>query len=306
MNKRKIKYPDFVDEKNIKIENYGYDNNKFRFLLKVPFKTSGQNYMKIIMKNPSVASEEICDMTMIKVCNATYNAGYDGVIIMNLFPYRATHAEEVYHHFYKSDKGLYDKAISTNKEIIKSVCTNSEVVFAWGTNTINKTKLFDEIYDKMANDIIEIVRCCAKSASAPRYDKQGKHPIHALRWKKTILIENEDNYTTDEKHLVLHRNMFGPTAEVCNTNPEDFSIYCYKKNEICIPDCDGCEYFRGDEEGLGRDCEWEDFEGNLSYDESVIQNYEKIFEYDRVQYAKKCLCKKDVDKYMDWVKNYEK
>ena len=45
MNKRKVKYPDFVDEKNIKIENYGYDNNKFRFLLKVPFKTSGQNYI---------------------------------------------------------------------------------------------------------------------------------------------------------------------------------------------------------------------------------------------------------------------
>lgn len=258
------------------------------------------------MKNPSVANELKCDMTMIKVCNATFKAGFDGVVIMNLFPFRATHAKDLYNKFYNADRELYENAISTNKKIIKNICAGSDVVFAWGTNTIHKTNNFDTVYDQLAEDVIEIIRNCATSACSPCLTKQGKHPIHALRWWSEILIEDENQDVADEKHPVLHHNMFGPTAEICNANPEDLSIYCYKKNEICIPDCDGCKYFRGDEEGLGRTCEWEDFDGNISFNESVIQNYEKLLEYDRVQYAKKCSCKKDVDEYMEWIKNYEK
>ncbi|MBO5135842.1 MAG: DUF1643 domain-containing protein [Clostridia bacterium] len=311
MSERNIKYPDFVDVENIKVENYGYDDEKFRFLLKVPFKTDSKNYLRVIMKNPSVANEQKCDMTMIKVCNATYKAGFDGVWIMNLFPYRATYAVDVYSKFYEADKALYEMAISTNKQIIKELCTDSEVIFAWGTNTIRKTKAFDMVYDQMANDVIEIIEHCAKGACSPCLDKSAKHPIHALRWWNTILeekaetIEDVDDMK-DEKHMVLHRNMFGPSAEVCNSNPKDLEIYCYKRNEICVPDCTGCEYFRESEMGNGIACEWEDFDGNFSYNESVIRNDEKVLEYDRVQYAKKCSCKEDVDKYMNWIINYEK
>lgn len=311
IEERIIKYPEFVDVENIKVENYGYDDEKFRFLLTVPFKSNGNNYIRVIMKNPSVANEKKCDMTMIKVCNATFRAGFDGVVIMNLFPFRATCATDVYDKFYNADKKLYEKAISTNKKVVKELCASSEVIFAWGTNTIRKTKGFDVVYNQIAEDVIEIVRTYATSACSPCLDKQGKHPIHALRWWNEILIEgkndfNENQDIIDEKHLVLHHNMFGSTAEICNTNPEDLSIYCYKKNAICIPDCDGCKYFRGDEEGLGRACEWEDFDGNISCNESVVQNQEKILEYDRVQYAKKCFYKKHVDEYMEWIKNYEK
>lgn len=311
MNERKIQYPDFVVRENIKVENYGFDNEKFRFLLTVPFKSNGNKFLRVIMKNPSVANEQKCDMTLRKVCNATYKAGYDGVVIMNLFPFRAKYAVDVYDKFYDADKGLYERVISTNKKIIEEVCTDSYVVFAWGTNTIRKIKSFDMVYDQTANDIIEIVSSCAIGACSPRLDKYGKHPIHGLRWGEEILIDGgnifeDDVIEEDEKHPVLHRNMFGPTAEVCNTNPDDLKIYCYRKNEICEPECEGCKYFRGDEDGLGIDCEWEDFDGNISKNESVIQNYERLLEYDRVQYAKKCFLKKDVDEYMEWIKNYEK
>lgn len=137
----------------------------------------------------------------------------------------------------------------------------------------------------------------------------GKYPLHALMWWNEILIESGvlvDGFEPDAKHLVLHHNMFGPSAEVCNTTPVDLHIYCYKRNKICIPDCKKCKYFRGDENGLGIACEWEDFEGNISWDESVIQHCERALEYDRVQYAKTTLCKKDLDRYMEWLKNYEK
>ncbi len=310
MGERKIKYPIFVDEERIEIENYGYDNDDFRFLLRVPFKSGGFNYLRVIMKNPSVANEEKCDMTMRKVCNAAYEADYDGVIVMNLFPFRSKKAKCVYEKFYLNNKELFKKAIAKNKIIIKEVCTDQNVVFAWGTNTIQKTKEFDEFYDTMAHDVIEIVRKCAAGAGAPRLDKSLKYPIHALRWHKEILTEGggfpPPKYEFDEKHPVLHRNMFGTTAEVCNTNPKDLEIYCYRKGEICLPVCEGCKHWRGDEGGLGRDCEWNDFDGNISSYESVIQNYEKYSEYDRAQYAKKMTSKKDLDSYIDWIKNYEK
>ena len=302
MNERKIKYPKFVDAENIKVENYGYDDEKFRFLLIVPFKSSGNKFLRVIMKNPSVANEQKCDMTLRKVCNATYKAGCDGVVIMNLFPFRAKYASDVYENFYNADKELYESAMAINKQIIKNTCTDSYVVFAWGTNTIRKINSFDVIYDKIANDIIDVISSCSIAACAPCLDKHGKHPIHGLRWWNEILIEGGKVFENDtseeaEKHPVLHRNMFGPTAEVCNTNSEDLEIYCYRKNEICKPECEGCKYFRGDEEGLGRDCEWNDFDGNLSDDERVIQNYEKFLEYDRVQYAKKSFYNKDVEEY---------
>ena len=50
MKEKEIQYPDFVVRENIKVENYGYDNEKFRFLLTVPFKSNGNKFLRVIMK----------------------------------------------------------------------------------------------------------------------------------------------------------------------------------------------------------------------------------------------------------------
>ena len=303
-----MNYPDFVDSTNISVDNFGYSSDNFRFLLKVPFKTNGHNFLRVIMKNPSTASEKCCDNTKIKVCNAAKEAEYDGIIIINLFPFRSKEASNIYSKFY-IENSLYKETMQLNKEIIKSVCTNADVVFAWGTNTIKKNKSFNEVYNNVANDVVDIIMSCTSNIHTPHITKQGMHSIHGLRWWRTILVENDcfsTNTIIDEKHLVLHHNMFGPSAEVCNTNPNDLTIYCYKENEILSPNCENCEYFRGTDNNLGVICEWNDFDGNLSRNERVIQNSEKTLEYDRVQYAKTCTRKKDLDEYMDWIINYEK
>ena len=189
MVERKIKYPEYVNKNNISVENFGYDNENFRFVLKVPFFTEGENYLRVIMKNPSVASESKCDMTMRKVCNAAYEAKYDGVIIMNLFPFRAQQATDVYKNFYK-DKSLFAKAIETNKKAIRQICENENVVFAWGTNTINNSKEFSLLYDNLSEEIMQIVINCANSALAT-YVNNSTKPLHGLRWWKTILSEKD-------------------------------------------------------------------------------------------------------------------
>ena len=295
MECKEIRYPDFVDKKNIEVKNYGYDE-KFRFLLKVPFNKTGENYLNVIMKNPSYASEQQCDRTMLKVCHAAYTAKYDGVFIMNLFPYRSKEAHGVFSNFYLSDKELYKTAMALNRQVIKEVCSNGEVVFAWGNNTIKKNKTFDAAYDEIASNITDIVKNCAKRVLPSFLNKNGKHPIHGLRWWHTILNDVRNDYekehmSTRNKHPVLHRNIFGLSAEICNSNQKDFEIYCYKRNKICIPDCTDCKYFRPVGMDMEIDCEWEDFDGNYSLDERIVQNYEKHLEYNRVQNIKSILKK---------------
>jgi len=186
---RKIGHPEFVDLQNIKTENYGYDDKAFRFFLTVPFKEGGQNFLYVIMKNPSVANEKNGDMTMLKVCHAAKNAGYCGVAVMNLFPYRATCAPDVYTGFYRGDTALYEKATATNKQIIKENCTGKNVVYAWGNNTICGRKDFCEVYNRMADDIVGIVGACAKKAWAAQMNKSKTHPVHALTWSYDILAK---------------------------------------------------------------------------------------------------------------------
>ena len=201
---------------------------------------------------------------------------------------------------------LYEETMAKNREIIKANSQEASVVFAWGTNTINGKADFTLLYDNLAEEIKGIVISCAERAESIRKNN-SKYPLHALRWHYDILVEGSfGEVVHDKKHMVIHRNMFGPSAEVANCNPKDLEIFCYKRNSICNPDCTDCKYLHNSEMGQGIACEWEDFGGNISTDERVIQNHEKFLEYDRAQLVKKFFCKKDVDHFMELCINYEK
>lgn len=88
-----------------------------------------------------------------------------------------------------------------------------------------------------------------------------------------------------DKHLVYHHNMFGPSCEVANANcDDDFMIYCHKEHKICIPtQCNMCSHFGGDEMGCGKCCVWEDADEEIIGDEHVVQHDEAYFEFQRVE-----------------------
>ncbi len=291
MKERTIKYPEFVDTSNITVENYGYDSNNFRFVLKVPFKTIGNNFLRVIMKNPSKANEEKCDMTMIKACKAAHKASYDGIIVMNMFPYRATIATDLYKNYYNTNNDLYIRSMKTNIDVLEKNCFDADVVFAWGTNTIHQTKSFDTVYNEIANTIKDCVLKCSR-----REIKAGEKNLHALRWSENILIENNNINEVNSKNtrLVIHHNMFGASCEVAGLNNEDdFKIYCYKNHKICVPKCNNCPFFGGDEMGKGISCIWEDPFIDITTDEHIVQHDEIYMEFERVE---------NHDFYLDMIK----
>ena len=99
--------------------------------------------------------------------------------------------------------------------------------------------------------------------------------------KRVCVMKNKEN----DKHLVKHHNMFGPSCEIAGlNNEEDFKIYCHLERKICIPTkCDRCKYFAGDEMGKGICCEWEESYDHVSVEDYPVQHDEVYFELQRVE-----------------------
>lgn len=90
-----------------------------------------------------------------------------------------------------------------------------------------------------------------------------------------------------KKHLVYHRNMYGPSCEVASVNnKEDFKIYCYRENKVCIPNCNGCLYWAGDEMGKGMCCNWEEYYSDVFKQEHIVQHRDVQKEFKRVNKLK--------------------
>jgi len=302
------RYPDFVDTEHVKDD---CDICKgCRFSLTIPFKGGEEKeFLRVIMKNPSTADSSRCDKTAFNVCNNAYYAGYGGVIILNLYPLQATKAGEVYDLFINNNE-RFEWLKVMNIEKIDELCNDADVVFAWGSNTIRDNKKFREEYDAMIAWVTQIVtQGCAKSALAISMPG-AKYPVHPQRgWnnkyflketleaseltddKKKLTPDDEEywrshycdrmiNPELDKKRLVIHHNMFGPSAQFTAINNEDdYKIYCRKEHNVVKPNCVGCNYWYSDEMGNGRACLWDDY---FDEEERIIPNDKKEKEFDRV------------------------
>ena len=186
-----IKYPCFVKQSGITCQG----SNGYRFLLTIPFNGFFQkNEMVVIMKNPSSASITTCDRTISKVCHTAYNNGYSGVIILNLFPYRATIATDV-QFFYCKDN--YHRIMEINLKIIKKVCTARDVVFAWGKDSVKGRRIFPDYYDKAVQAVTSTItsntyyamRCTCKYKHCSSQNHPSiRYPLHGLAWSNNSTL----------------------------------------------------------------------------------------------------------------------
>ena len=101
-------------------------------------------------------------------------------------------------------------------------------------------------------------------------------------WKKIYEFAKKEQIFLNEKHLVYHHNMFGPSCEIESiSDSNDFKIYCHKEHKICIPkNCDKCKFFGGSEMGTGICCIWEE---SLENTEHVVQHDEAYMEFQRIE-----------------------
>lgn len=182
-----MKYPSFVNIPGIK----SLGTNGYRFSLYIPFNNNGRE-LCVILKNPSTASTLSADSTICKVCNVAHKNGYSSVTVYNLFPYRSTLSSGVIS-FYTSK--YYNNIMQVNLNIILAGCIGKDTVFAWGTNTISRRKIYAAMYNNAITSITSIIttntfyvrKCkCIYNQNVPCRNNNVHHlvryPLHGLRW----------------------------------------------------------------------------------------------------------------------------
>lgn len=187
---KEIKYPTFV---NItKIIECGSKNCRYK--LYIPFFNSADTKgdLIVILKNPSVANTRFTDVTVNKVCHVARNHNYCSVTIMNLFPYRATKSVNLIPFIRRSD---FATIMQINNALLARACVGKDVVLAWGTNTISKSKSISLMYNLLTANTYTLTKSIAKNLFFVKNPKckgscnhckilchYKKYPFHAQRW----------------------------------------------------------------------------------------------------------------------------
>jgi hypothetical protein len=87
----------------------------------------GDNPLVFIMLNPSTADEKDDDPTIRRCRGFAKDLGYDGLIVVNLYAYRATRPKDLW-------KINSDPVGDYNDDFIIRLCEGRDVCCAWGAN----------------------------------------------------------------------------------------------------------------------------------------------------------------------------
>lgn len=146
----------------------GEKNDQWRFTLG----KSGNRKLFTIGLNPSTASQEKSDTTVAKVEAVATRAGYDGFVMLNLYPVRATD-------FNKLPNQVNIEAFSTNLASIEAIVKEESdpvIWAAWGENILAREYFF-------ASAVELIARLKKYNVSWRRFGDLTKsgHPRHPSR-----------------------------------------------------------------------------------------------------------------------------
>ena len=150
---------------------YHHDEPLTRYSLGV----EGENPLICFGVNPSTAKPGNLDPTVASVARFAFEQGYDGWIMFNLYPQRATNPDKMHKHFQKK---IHDK----NMEVIEALTRDvgADVWCAWGTLIEKRgylSRCMQEIYEVLDGN------GCSYFTRG-RISKAG-HPHHPLYLKKT-------------------------------------------------------------------------------------------------------------------------
>ncbi len=139
---------------------------------------SGSQTLLTIGLNPSSATREKADVTVARVEQAATLNGYDGFIMLNLYPVRSTDFNEL------PSEGNQD-AISKNLAVIEELVSNTSdpvVWTAWGESIKARRYFIDSAYRLLTNSRRNPVRWVHYGPLT-----QSGHPRHPSRlqyaWK---------------------------------------------------------------------------------------------------------------------------
>lgn len=139
---------------------------------------TGENPLVAICMNPSAADDKTSDKTANKIINASIQLNYDGWIIFNVYPERATNSKNI---------EMYNEELSMkNLEIIKNYLTENSITEVWGAwGNLNGKAL-----KKGKMDILKLLKeLDIKVFHFAETTKNGepRHPVPRIGTLETIL-----------------------------------------------------------------------------------------------------------------------
>ena len=131
----------------------------------------GANPLVCIGVNPSTASPENLDATIHSVRNIAGAKGYEGWIMLNLYPQRSTKPDDV---ALEKEKGLYD----TNIEVIRTILYKYKPTLwaAWGTFISKRLFFYDTLEEIYV--ISKSTRCPIVNYGPLTNEGHPRHPLY--------------------------------------------------------------------------------------------------------------------------------
>lgn len=180
--------PSFENDTVARVKDLSYDENvwiykqsedrKYRFALG----KKGKKSLICFGVNPSTASPEDLDPTLKIVESMAIKHGYDGYIMFNLYPMRATDPNYM-------DKRVNEEAAKENLKVIEKILVTGkyDIWAAWGTLIVKRNYLSDCLQR------IEAItdRCGCQWYTMGEKSKDG-HPHHPLYLKKDSKMDKFD------------------------------------------------------------------------------------------------------------------
>lgn len=144
----------------------------------------GSNPLLCFGINPSTAVPENLDPTVSSVARFAVEQGYDGWLMFNLYPQRATNPDNLHKHFQKK---IHDKNVATISQIVSGLRSDVHVWCAWGTLIEKRpylSRCLKEIYS-----VLDEANCCYYTRG--NISKAG-HPHHPLYLRKESPMDTFD------------------------------------------------------------------------------------------------------------------
>lgn len=135
----------------------------------------GENPLICFGVNPSTAKPDDLDPTVASVARFARDQGYDGWLMFNLYPQRATNPDKMHKHFQLK---IHKENVEVIAELTKGM--SADIWCAWGTLIEKRPYL-----SRCLRDIYEVL-----TDNNCTYFKRGRiskagHPHHPLYLKKT-------------------------------------------------------------------------------------------------------------------------
>lgn len=140
---------------------------------------AGENPLICFGVNPSTAKPGDLDPTVASVGRFAEEQGYDGWLMFNLYPQRATNPDKMHRHFQKK---IHDRNVEVIAELTAAIQCPADIWCAWGTLIEKRNYL-----SRCLRDIHEAL---LQSGTECRYYTRGRiskagHPHHPLYLRKT-------------------------------------------------------------------------------------------------------------------------